>query len=109
MAIHITEANAPAFHLTDAEVLARWPDGRGALTLTRSACHAAGTDAANRQMRKAGRTKWSENDAALACETTMRLVVLGGFLPSEIYTVHTGREFPYIRGNDGSWIARRPA
>ena len=105
MSIHVTEQNAPAFHLTDEEILARRPHGKGrAATLTRSLCHAAGTDAANRQMREAGRTAWSLEDANLAVEVTMRFIVLGGFLPPEVYPIHTGKPFPYVRGNDGSWI-----
>ena len=110
MSIHITEANAPAFGLSDDEVLARRPHGKGgAMTLTRSLCHALGTDAANRQMRKAGRKAWSEDDHALAVETTMLNMVLGGFLPPEVYPIHTGKPFPYVRGNDGSWAKLNPA
>lgn len=110
MSIHVTEANAPAFHLSDGEVLAQRPHGKGgAMTLTRSLCHALGTDAANRQMRKAGRAAWNEDDADLAVEVTMRHVVLGGFLPPEVYAIHTGKPFPYVMGNDGSWIKPNPA
>lgn len=106
MAIHITEHNAPAFHLTDAEALKARPDGRGGLTLTRARCHAMGVDAANRQMQKAGRKAWNADDHDLAVETQMRFVVFAGFLPPEIYEDHCGQPFPYIRGNDGSWIKR---
>lgn len=35
----------------------------------------AGRDAANRQMRAAGRTKWNGDDAALACKTQARLML----------------------------------
>ena len=49
--IQITDQNAPAFHLTDAEVLAMRPHC-GAATLTRELAHASGQDAANRQMRR---------------------------------------------------------
>lgn len=38
--------------------------------------HAAGTDAANRQMRAAGRTKWSLADRNLAAATFARLMGL---------------------------------
>ena len=104
MSLHITEHNAPAFHLTDAEVLAIRPDGRGSLTITRERCYAMGRDAADRRMRKAGRKRWNLEDRNLAAEVTMRHVVLGGFLPPECYEQQIGQPFPYIRGNDGSWI-----
>jgi len=39
----------------------------------RHVCWAAATDAANRQMRHAGRSTWTEADHALACETFHRL------------------------------------
>ena len=110
MSIHVTEANAPTFHLSDDEVLAKRPHGRGgAMTLTRSLCRALGTDAANRQMRKAGRAAWNEEDADLAVEVTMLNIVLGGFLPPEVYPAHTGKPFPYVRRNDSSWIKLNPA
>ena len=35
--------------------------------------HAAATDAANNQMRKAGRKKWSKADYNLACKTLNKL------------------------------------
>lgn len=37
--------------------------------------HAAGRDAANRQMREAGRTTWSEDDYALATRTMLQLQI----------------------------------
>lgn len=37
--------------------------------------HLAGEDAANRQMRAAGRTKWSRADYNLACVTSARLLL----------------------------------
>lgn len=43
------------------------------MRLTRDLAWAAATDAANRQMRKAGRTAWSEADYDLAVTTFNRL------------------------------------
>lgn len=42
-------------------------------TLTFAIAYAAATDAANKQMRKAGRDKWDADDYNLACETINRL------------------------------------
>ena len=39
------------------------------MTMTYRIAHAAGTDAANRQMRAAGRDTWNQEDAALAAAT----------------------------------------
>lgn len=39
------------------------------MTMTYRIAHSAGMDAANRQMRAAGRTAWNERDAALAAAT----------------------------------------
>lgn len=108
MAIFITETNAPAFHLTDAEALKIRPHGKGAATLTRGLCRAFGEDAANKQMREAGRSRWNEHDADLAAEITMRNMVFGGFLPPACYEQCIGEPFPYVMGNDGSWIKLRP-
>lgn len=44
-----------------------------AITLTRELARAASCDAANRQMRAAGRTAWNEDDADLACAEFERL------------------------------------
>ena len=41
--------------------------------MTESLARAAGADAANRQMTKAGRTIWNVDDYALACATFQRL------------------------------------
>jgi hypothetical protein len=90
--------------MTDAQVLAIRPHGRGAFTLTPSLCSAIGTDAANVQMRKAGRQRWNDDDMDIAIEVQMRHMVLGGFLPPEIYVRHVGEPFPFVLGNDGSWI-----
>lgn len=45
-----------------------------AVTLTRELAFASGQDAANQQMRKAGRVKWNLSDRNLAAETTNRLL-----------------------------------
>ena len=45
------------------------------LTLTKELIYAAGKDAADRQMRAAGRTTWNEQDYRLAC-TTLNLLAL---------------------------------
>lgn len=44
------------------------------ITVTPAIAYAAGHDAANRQMRAAGRTKWSRDDQRVACETSARLM-----------------------------------
>jgi hypothetical protein len=46
-----------------------------AITLTRELAFASGQDAANAQMRKANRSKWNDDDAALAATTTNRLLM----------------------------------
>lgn len=46
-----------------------------AATLTRELAFASGQDAANTAMRKAGRTKWSQEDADLAALTTNKLLL----------------------------------
>jgi hypothetical protein len=43
------------------------------LTMTYDLAMAAGADAANRRMRKAGRSKWSRGDFAAACAEFDRL------------------------------------
>jgi hypothetical protein len=43
------------------------------LEMDRELARAAATDAANRQMRAAGRKVWSREDYDLACETFARL------------------------------------
>ena len=45
-----------------------------AMTLTRSTAYAAGRDAGYRSMRKAGRTKWNEEDFNAAAEMCNRLL-----------------------------------
>jgi len=44
------------------------------IILTRDLAYATGVDAANAQMRKAGRTQWNHADGYLAALTTNRLV-----------------------------------
>ena len=44
------------------------------ITLTPELSHASGTDAANRQMRSAGRKRWSVEDYNLAVRTQARLL-----------------------------------
>lgn len=44
------------------------------MILTDSLAHAAATDAANRQMKAAGRKVWNENDFNLAAQTKARLM-----------------------------------
>jgi hypothetical protein len=51
---------------------------------------AAARDAANRQMRAAGRTAWSEDDYELACATFERLWPIG----SECAESHIASEAP---------------
>lgn len=46
------------------------------MTATYRIAIAAGRDAANKQMAKAGRTKWARADYKLACETFERLMGL---------------------------------
>lgn len=48
---------------------------RNRITLTRELAFASGTDAGNRAMRKAGRTRWNEDDRDLATATTNRLLL----------------------------------
>jgi hypothetical protein len=43
------------------------------IEMTYKLAMAAGRDAANRQMRAAGRSAWNEDDCALACATFDRL------------------------------------
>lgn len=45
-------------------------------SMTLEIAYAIGRDEANRQMRKEGRTAWSEDDYNLACETVNRLMPL---------------------------------
>ena len=54
------------------------------IDITYELAHAAGTDAANRQMRKAGRTAWSEDDYNLACRTMNELFPMAGMLLGSI-------------------------
>jgi hypothetical protein len=44
------------------------------IAMTYELAHAAGWDAANRSMRKAGRTVWNKDDYDVACETMNRLL-----------------------------------
>jgi len=80
-----------------------------AITMTRELAFAAGTDAANRQMRKAGRTRWNLDDRNLAGETTVRICILAGLLHVQAYEGLGYGKFPYVQGNDGSWIKLRKA
>lgn len=48
---------------------------RNAVTLTRDLAFASGTDAANAQMRAAGRTRWNAEDRSLAVTKTNRLLL----------------------------------
>lgn len=41
---------------------------------TMAIARAAGADAANRQMRREGRTEWNQADYDLACETMQRIM-----------------------------------
>lgn len=45
------------------------------VTLTADLAHCAGEDAANRQMRKAARTRWSDEDWNTFVTTTNRLLM----------------------------------
>jgi hypothetical protein len=65
-----------------------------AITLTPDYCRASGQGAANRQMRKACRPRWNDDDWNVAAETTARLMVHGGFWPAAIYETQIGRPFP---------------
>ena len=47
---------------------------RNAITITPELAHSTATDAANRQMRKSGRRKWSRADYNLAVQTQARLL-----------------------------------
>ena len=75
-------------------------------TLTVEIARAAGTDAGNRSMRKAGRQRWNDDDFNVAAETTMRFTVLGGFLPVECYESGGFGQFPFYRNNRGKWVRR---
>lgn len=55
-------------------------------------------------MRKSGRSRWNEEDHDIAAETTMRLAILGGFAPLYAYEQAGFGSFPYVQGNDGTWI-----
>lgn len=44
------------------------------MEITYKLAHAASQDAANRQMRAAGRTRWNKSDYALACSEFNRLM-----------------------------------
>lgn len=44
------------------------------IRMTYKLAMAAGADAANRSMRKAGRTKWSKKDYQICCDTVARLL-----------------------------------
>jgi len=79
-----------------------------AVTLTLDIARAAGADAGNRSMRAAGRSAWSEDDLNAAGERTMRLAVLGGHLPVQCYEMSGYGPFPFVQGNDGSWIKLNP-
>ena len=73
------------FCLTDEQVLTLRPDGRGFLTITRARAHASGTDAANQQMRAAGRDRWNEDDYDLAAGTQNYLCYCGGFITAQMF------------------------
>ncbi len=51
------------------------------MTMTYRIAHSLGTDAANNQMRAAGRTAWSQEDAALAAATLRKVFPLCVELP----------------------------
>ena len=44
------------------------------MLMDRALAYAASTDAANRQMRKAGRVTWNADDMAMAADTQLRLL-----------------------------------
>ena len=46
------------------------------MKMTYKLAHAAGWDAANANMRKAGRSAWNEEDAQIACDTANKLMGL---------------------------------
>lgn len=48
---------------------------RNSVTLTRDLAFASGQDAANAQMRAAGRTRWNAEDRAVATSKTNRLLL----------------------------------
>jgi hypothetical protein len=79
------------------------------IILTKTLARASGQDAGNAQMRKASRARWNDDDWNAAGETTMRLMVLGGFLPVECYARSGFGAFPYVMGNEGAWIKLRAA
>lgn len=66
---------------------------RSLITLTPELARASGLDAANRNMRKHGRVRWSNEDWNIAAERTARLMVVGGFWPVALYEAHIGRPF----------------
>jgi hypothetical protein len=49
---------------------------RRGITITREVAFAAGHDAGNRHMRRAGRSKWNRRDRDAAVEETNRLLAL---------------------------------
>ena len=51
------------------------------LEMTPKLAYAAAHDAANRQMRAAGRNTWSEDDYGLACDTYRAIAVAHGWAP----------------------------
>ena len=106
-AVQITEDNAPAFHISDEEVLASRPHGTdGTLTMTRGMARALGWDAANRHMNKHTLKPWSEEAFNVGVEVTWRYLVLGGFFPPELYEHEVGQPFPYERDSKGKWNKR---
>ena len=64
--------------------------------------YAAGTDAANRQMRAAGRTRWNLDDRNLSAERTNRMLTSMGFLdasgvPTSLYfAMRADRSAPFV-------------
>lgn len=64
------------------------------ITMTYSLAMAAGQDAANRSMRKAGRKAWNRADANIAAETTARVSYFAGIIPADAYTQLTGKPAP---------------
>ena len=65
-----------------------------ALEMTERMAHAAAMDAANRQMRSAGRTAWSADDLDLAVETFSKLY--GWATPGR----HVSRLWPDVSYDD---------
>lgn len=51
------------------------------MKMTYRIAHSAGMDAANQQMRTAGRTRWSKEDAAIGAATLRQLFPLCAELP----------------------------